>query len=59
MYLMSDHSQYLLVAKIREKLAKSKQMHTFHIQRYNHKKLNKVQGKQQYHIEITNRFAAL
>jgi hypothetical protein len=30
-----------------------------HIQRFNLKKLNEVEGKEQYRVEISNRFAAL
>jgi hypothetical protein len=41
------------------KLSVSKQtMHGFHMERFNHKKLNEVQGKEQYWVEISNRFAA-
>jgi hypothetical protein len=49
-----------VVAKVRERLAVSKQtMHKAHMQRFNLKKLNEVEGKEQYRVEITNRFAAL
>jgi hypothetical protein len=34
-------------------------MFRFHIARFNLKKLNEVEGKEQYHVEITNRFAPL
>jgi phosphomevalonate kinase len=45
---------------IRERLAVSKQKsHRVHMERFNLKKLNEVQGKEQYHVEISNRFAAL
>jgi hypothetical protein len=48
------------VAKVRERLAVSKQtMHRVHMERFSVKKLNEVQGKEQYHVEISNRFAAL
>jgi hypothetical protein len=54
----SDH--YLVVAKIRERLAVNKQRsQRFHIERLNLKKLNKVEGKKQFHVEVSNRFAAL
>jgi hypothetical protein len=53
----SDH--YLLVAKVRERLAVSKQTtQRVHMERFNLKKLNEVEGKEQYHVEISNRFAA-
>jgi hypothetical protein len=29
------------------------------MERFNFKKLNKAEGKEQYHVEISNRFAAL
>jgi hypothetical protein len=46
--------------KVREKLAVSKQkMHRFHMERFNLKKLNEVEGKEQYRFEISHSFAAL
>jgi hypothetical protein len=33
--------------------------HTFNIERFNFKKLNEVQGKKQFCVEVSNRFAAL
>jgi hypothetical protein len=55
-----DTDHYLAVEKVRERLAVSKQMmHRFHMERFNIKKLNEVEGKEQYHVEISNRFAAL
>jgi hypothetical protein len=49
-----------MVAKFRERLAVSKQTtHTFRIKRFNFKKLNEVESKEQYRVEISNRFAAL
>jgi hypothetical protein len=48
-----------VVAKIREKLAENKQgSHKFHMERFNLKKLNEVEGKEKYHVEVLNRFAA-
>jgi hypothetical protein len=53
-----DH--YLVVAKIRERIAVNKQgLHKFHMERYNLKKLNEVEGKEKYHVEVSSRFAAL
>jgi hypothetical protein len=59
-YLISDHSgegcntdHYLVVAKVRERLAVSKQTtYRFHMERFNLKKLNKAEGKGQYWVEI-------
>jgi hypothetical protein len=46
----------VVVAKVRERLAVSKQTaHRIHMERFNLKKLN----KEQYCVEISNRFAAL
>jgi hypothetical protein len=54
----TDHN--LVVAKFRERLAVSKQtMQRVHMERFNLKKLNEVEGKEQYRVEISNRFAAL
>jgi hypothetical protein len=48
------------VAKVRERLAVSKQTaHTVNMERFNLKKLNEVESKEQYCVEISNRFAAL
>jgi hypothetical protein len=53
-----DH--YQVVAKIRERIAVNKQgLHKFHMQRFNLKKLNEVEGKEKYHSEASNKFAAL
>jgi hypothetical protein len=49
-----------VVPKVRERLAMSKQtMHTVHMDRFNFKKLNEGDSTEQYHVEISNRFAAL
>jgi hypothetical protein len=32
--------------------------HVFHVERFNLEKLNEVEGKEQYHIEASNRFTA-
>jgi uncharacterized FlaG/YvyC family protein len=46
------------MAKVRERLAVSKQC-SVHMERLNFKKLNEVKGKEQYRVEISNRFTAL
>jgi len=49
-----------VVAKVREKLAVSKQVaQRFEGERFNLRKLNELEVRKQYQIEITNRFAAL
>jgi hypothetical protein len=48
------------VAKLRERLAVSKETtHRVRMERFNLKKVNYIKGKEQYRIEISNRFAAL
>jgi hypothetical protein len=51
--------RYLVVAKVWETLAVNKQRsHRFHMERFNLKKLNKVEGKEQFCVEVSNRFTA-
>jgi hypothetical protein len=51
----SDH--YLVVAKFRERLAVNKQRsQRFDLERFNLKKLNDVEGNEQFCVEVTNRF---
>jgi hypothetical protein len=55
-----DSEHYLVVAKVRERLAVNKQRtHRFHVERFNLKKLNQEEGKEQYHDEVSNRLVAL
>jgi hypothetical protein len=55
-----DTHQYLVVAKIMEKLAVNKQgSHRCHMERFNVKKLNGAEGKEKYHVEVSNGVAAL
>jgi hypothetical protein len=55
-----DTDHYLVVAKIRESLAVNEQRsQRFHMERFNLNKLNKVEGKEQYCVAVSNRFAAL
>jgi hypothetical protein len=54
----SDH--YLVVAKVRERQAVNKQKtQRFNMERFNLKKLNDVEGKEKFRVEVSNRFAAL
>jgi hypothetical protein len=49
-----------MVAKVRERLAVNKQRsQRFDMERINLKELNEVEGKEQYHVEVSDRFAAL
>jgi len=55
-----DTDHYLVIAKVRESLAVCKQAaQKFHRQRFNLRKLNEPEVREQYQIEITNRFAGL
>ena len=54
----NDH--YLVVVKVRERLALSKQeAQKFDGERFNLRKLHELEVRKQYQIEITNRFLAL
>jgi hypothetical protein len=55
-----DTDHYLVVAKVRERLAVSKQGSLkFHMETFNLKKLNEVEDKEKCRVHISNRFAAL
>jgi hypothetical protein len=55
-----DTANYLVVAKVRERLAVNKQRsHSLHTERFNHKKLNDVEGKEQFRVKVSNKFSAL
>jgi hypothetical protein len=55
-----DTDHYLVVEKVRERLAESKRtMQKFDMERFNLKKLDEIRGTEQYRVEISNRFAAL
>jgi hypothetical protein len=55
-----DNDHYLVVTKVRERLAVNKQRsHRFHMERFDLKKLNEVVSKDRYHVEVSNRSAAL
>jgi hypothetical protein len=55
-----DTDHYLVVAKVRERLAvNKKRSQRFHMERFNLMKLNEVEGKEQYRVEVSNRFSAL
>jgi hypothetical protein len=53
------NTNHVVVEKIRESLAASKQAtQKFDMDRFNLKKLNEVEGKEQHQIKISHRFAA-
>jgi len=55
-----DTDHYLVISKVRERLAVGKQAtQRFDRQRFNLRKLNELEVREQYQIEITNRFASL
>jgi hypothetical protein len=48
-----DTDHYLVVATFRERLAVNKQRsHRYHMERFNLKKLNEVEGKEKYRVEL-------
>ena len=56
----SDTDHYLVIAKVRERLAVGKQTtQRLDRHRFNLSKLNELEVRKLYQIEITNRFAAL
>jgi len=55
-----DTDHYLVIAKVRERLAVGKQAaQRFDRQRFNLRKLNEPEVREQYQTEITNSFATL
>jgi len=53
-------ADYLVAAKVKERLAVSKQAaQKFDVERFNLRKLNELEVRKQYHIKISNGFAAL
>jgi hypothetical protein len=49
-----------VVAKVRERLAVNKQRsYRFHMEKFNFKKLNEIESKEQFRVEVSNRFPAL
>ena len=55
-----DTDHYLVIAKVRERLTVGKQAaQRLDRQRFNLSKLNDLEVRKQYQIDITNRFAAL
>jgi hypothetical protein len=50
----------MVVAKVRERQAVNKQRsQRFDMERFNLKKLNDVEGKEQFRVEVSNRFGEL
>jgi hypothetical protein len=55
-----DTDHYLVVAKVRERLAVSKQpAQKFDVERFNLKNLSELEVRKQYQLKISNRFAAV
>jgi hypothetical protein len=55
-----DTDHYLVMAKVRGRLVVIKQItHRFYMERFNLRKLNETEGKEQYRVETSNRFTAL
>jgi hypothetical protein len=54
-----DSDQYLVVAKVRERLAVNKQrLGRFNIERFNLKKLNEVKSKEKCRVVVSNSFCS-
>jgi hypothetical protein len=50
----------VIVARVKERLAVNKQIsHSLHTERFDLKKLNDVEDKEQFRVEVPNRFTAL
>jgi hypothetical protein len=48
-----------VVAKVRERLAVTEQRsQRFHMESFNLRKLNDVEGKEQFRVEVSNRFCS-
>jgi hypothetical protein len=55
-----DTDHYLVVVKLRERISVSKRARqNFDVERFDLKKLNDVEVKEKYQVEISNRFADL
>jgi hypothetical protein len=55
-----DNNHYPVVSEVRERLAVNKQRsHRFQRERFNLKKLNVIEVKEQHIVEVSNRFVAL
>jgi hypothetical protein len=55
-----DTDHYLVAAKLRERLSVIKRVaQKFDMHRFDFRKLNDAEVKEQYQVKITNRFAAL
>jgi len=55
-----DTDHYLVVAKVRERLAVSKQtVQNVNVERFNHRKLNELKVRKQCQIKVSKRFVAL
>jgi hypothetical protein len=51
---------YLVVEKFRERLAVGKRTtQKFDMERFNHKKLDEIEGKEQYRVEMSIKIAAM
>jgi hypothetical protein len=54
-----DMDHFIVLARIRERLADNKQgSHKFQMERFNLKKIKEAEGKEKYHVEVSNTFAA-
>jgi hypothetical protein len=55
-----DTDHYLVMTKVRDRLAANKQsLQIFNMEKFNLKKLNEVESKENYRVEVRKRFVAL
>jgi hypothetical protein len=54
-----DAVHYLVVAKVRERLAMSKETTRSYMESFNLKKLKEVEGQEQYRVQTSNQFAVV
>jgi hypothetical protein len=53
--MTADNDHYLVAAKVRERVAVHKQRsQRFETERFNLKKLNDLDGKEQFHVEVSD-----
>jgi hypothetical protein len=55
-----DREYYLVMTNVRERLAVNKQRsQRVHMERFNLKELKQIEDKEEFRVEVSNRFAAL
>jgi DUF1365 family protein len=58
--VVCDTHQYMMVARLRERLAVNEQIsRRFYMERFNRKELNHVGSREKYRVDVSERFATL